>query len=57
LYLEVAAVKAVHHFGWGEAAAALFLPAILIGLLCGFLFLALMKMAGPSINDIFRQLQ
>jgi len=57
LFLEVAAIKAVHRCGWGEATAALLLPAVLIGLLCGFAFLLLMKAAGPSINEILQQLQ
>jgi hypothetical protein len=57
LFLEMAAIKAVHRCGWGEAAAALLLPAILIGLICGFSFLLLMKVAGPSINEILQQLQ
>ena len=57
LFLEVTAIKAVHQCGWGEAAAALFLPAILIAMLCGVAFLALMRVAGPSINDMFQQLQ
>lgn len=57
LFLEVTAIKAVHRCGWGEAAAALFLPAILLGLLCGFLFLGLMRVVGPSLNDIFQQLR
>jgi hypothetical protein len=57
LFLELTAIKAVHRFGWGEAAAALFLPSILIALLCGLLFLIALRMAGPAINDIFQQLQ
>jgi hypothetical protein len=57
LFLQVTAIKAVHRSGWGEAAAALFLPLILIGLLCAFAFLALMRVAAPAINDIFQQLQ
>jgi hypothetical protein len=57
LFLEVTAIKAVHQCGWGEAAAALFLPAVLIVMLCGVAFLALMRVAGPSINDMFQQLQ
>lgn len=57
LVLEVAAIKAVHRCGWGEASAALLLPAILIGMLCGLAFLLLMKAAGPSINEILQQLQ
>ena len=57
LFLEVTAIKAVHRCGWGEAAAALFLPAILIALVCGLSFVLLMRAAGPSINEIFQQLQ
>lgn len=57
LYLQVAAIKAVHRLGWGESAGALFLPGILISLLCGVLFVALWRMIGPSFNDIFQQLQ
>jgi Yip1 domain len=57
LFLETAAIKAVHRFSWGEAAASLLLPTILLGLLCGFAFLALMRVAGPYFNEIFQQLQ
>lgn len=57
LYLDVAAIKAVHRFGWGDAAAAFFLPTLLLGVLCGCLVLLLVRMAGPSINEIFQQLQ
>jgi hypothetical protein len=57
LYLNIAAVKAVHRFGWGEAAAATILPAVLLTLLCGLMFLLLIRLAGPSINDVFRQIQ
>jgi hypothetical protein len=57
LFLQVAAVKAVHRCGWGEATAALLLPGILLALLCGFLFLVLMRVAGPSLMEIFQQLQ
>ncbi len=57
LFLEVAAIKAVHRFGWGGSAAALLMPTILIGMLCGIGFLGLLRIAGPGINEIFRQLQ
>lgn len=57
LFLEITAVKAVHGFSWGEAAAALFLPAILSAMLCGLLFLGLMRLAGPSLNELLQQLQ
>jgi hypothetical protein len=57
LFLEVAAIKAVHRFGWDGSAAALLMPTILIGMLCGIAFLGLLRIAGPSISDIFQQLQ
>lgn len=56
LYLEVTAVKAVYRCGWGEAAAAFFMPSLLIGMLCGLLFLGLMRVAGPTINEIMQQM-
>ncbi len=57
LYLQVVAIKAVHRCGWGEAAAALFLPGILMAMLCGLLFLGLMRVVGPSLNEVLQQLQ
>jgi len=57
LYLEVTAVKAVHRCGWGEAAAAFFLPTILLIMLCGLLVLGTIRMAGPSINEFLQQMQ
>ena len=57
LYLQIAAVKGVHGFGWLEAAIAVFLPVILLIFLCAFTVIGLMRMIGPSINDIFQQIQ
>lgn len=57
LFLETAAVKAVYRFTWGEAAAALLFPTILLGLVCGLAFLGLMRVVGPSFNEFFQQLQ
>ena len=57
LYLEVAAIKAVHRLGWGESAAALLLPSILLVLLLGVIIFGLVRLAGPDFNEIFRQLQ
>ena len=57
LFLEVAAIKAVHGFGWGGSAAALLMPTILIGMLCGIGFLGLLRIAGPSLNEILQQVQ
>lgn len=56
-YLQIAAVKAVHGFGWLEAAISELLPVILLVFLCAFAVLGLMKAIGPSINDIFQRIQ
>ena len=57
LFLQVTAIKAVHRCGWGEAGAALFLPSILIAMLCGLSFMILMRMATPYMNEILQQMQ
>jgi hypothetical protein len=57
MFLQVTAVKAVHQCGWGEAAAAYFMPTVLILMLCGLLFVLLMRVAGPGINEFMQQIQ
>ena len=57
LYLELTAIKAVHECNWGEAAAILFLPAILILMSCAAVFLFAMRAAGPSLTEIIQELQ
>ena len=57
IYLQITAVKAVHGFGWLEAAIAVFLPVILLVFLCAFAVLGIMKAVGPSLNNILQQLQ
>ena len=56
LYLQIAAVKAVHGFSWLEALIAEFLPVILLGFLCAFAVLGLMRSLGPMFNEILQQL-
>lgn len=57
IFLQITAVKAVHGFGWLEAAIAVFLPVILLVFLCAFAVLGIMKAVGPSLNNILQQLQ
>ncbi|HAV75926.1 MAG TPA: hypothetical protein DCX53_01085 [Anaerolineae bacterium] len=57
IYLEMAAIKAVYRFGWFESAGALFLPTILITCICALVVLGLMRVMGPSINEVFQQIQ
>jgi len=57
IYLEVTAVKAVHQFSWGEAAAAYFMPTILLLLLCGLMTVLAIRAVGPSFNEFMQQYQ
>jgi len=50
LFLEFMAIKALHGFGWGAAATSLFLPNILLFLLCGVMFFGLFGPADPVIR-------
>ncbi len=51
--LNLMAIKGVNKFGWGEAVGSLFLPGIVIGLLCGCLVIGSLMALGPVIGDVF----
>jgi len=53
LFLMVTAVKGVNRFGWGEALGSVFLPGIVIGLLCGCVIVVIIMLLGPAIGDVF----
>jgi len=53
LYLQIAAVKAVNHFGWGSAAGAVLIPGFIIVFFCGCLVVAGLMVMGPMIGDVF----
>lgn len=55
LFLQVTAVKVVYRTGWLEAAGTFFLPTLLIIFLCACAVLGLVRLAGPSLNEIFQQ--
>jgi hypothetical protein len=57
IYLELAAIKAVYHTGWFEAAGAFFLPTLLIVFLCACVVIGLLRVMGPAINDVLQQVQ
>lgn len=57
IYLELAAIKAVYHTGWLEAAGAFFLPTLLIVFLCACVVIGLLRVMGPAINDVLQQVQ
>ncbi|HXD09390.1 MAG TPA: YIP1 family protein [Anaerolineales bacterium] len=57
LVLQVMAVKAVNQFGWGPAIGSLFIPGLVVGLICACLiggtilfFVPLIRDASQSIN-------
>ena len=57
LVLEVIAVKGVNQFGWGAAIGSVFIPGLVIGLLCGCLaavgIIGVMRFLGPKIGNTF----
>ncbi len=55
--LNVMAVKGVNQFGWGPAIGSLFIPALVIGFLCGCLVVGSLALLGPAIRDALQQIQ
>jgi hypothetical protein len=53
LVLEVMAVKGVNQFGWGPAIGSLFIPILVIALLCCCVIFVLLSVMGPVIGNIF----
>jgi hypothetical protein len=56
LVLEVMAVKGVNQFGWGAALGSLFIPALVIGFVCGCLVIGSLTLLAPTIGDVFSQI-
>lgn len=55
LYLQIAAVKAVNRFGWGQAAGSVLIPGFVVLLVCGCLVFGSLMILGPVIGDSFGQ--
>ncbi len=53
IVLEIMAVKGVNQFGWGQAIGSLFIPILVVGLLCCCLLAVLGAAMGPMIGNIF----
>lgn len=53
LVLEIMAVKGVNQFGWGAAIGSLFLPALVVGLVCGCLVAIAVFALGPVVGNVF----
>jgi len=55
--LEVMAVKGVNQFGWGPAIGSLFIPALVIGLICGCLAAIGAVALGSGLRNMLQQFQ
>lgn len=55
--LQVMAVKGVHQFGWGQAAASLLLPFFVLCCCLSVGVIGILRAAGPGINEIFNSIQ
>jgi len=56
LFLEILAVKSVNQFGWGQALGSVFVPYLVILIVCCCVFFALGMLMGPAISNIFNQI-
>lgn len=56
LVLEVMAVKGVNQFGWGQAAASLLLPFVVLACCIALGVVGVLRALGPNINQIFESL-
>lgn len=56
IYLQVAAVKAVNRFGWGQAAGSVLIPLFVILFVCGCVVIGGLMLLGPVIGDVFGQI-
>jgi hypothetical protein len=53
LVLQIMAIKGVNQFGWGPAIGSLFIPGLVVGLLCCCALAILFAALGPAIGNIF----
>jgi hypothetical protein len=56
IYLQIAAVKAVNGFGWGQAAGSVLIPWLVIVFFCGCIVVGGLMLLGPVIGDVFGQI-
>ena len=53
LVLQVMAIKGINQFGWGPAIGSLFIPGLVVGLLCCCVLAVLGAALGPAIGNVF----
>ncbi|MBE7436366.1 MAG: YIP1 family protein [Anaerolineales bacterium] len=56
IYLQIAAVKAVNRFGWGQAAGSVLIPWLVIVFVCGCLVFGGLLLLGPVIGNVFGEI-
>ena len=57
LVLQLMALKAVNRFGWGQAAGSLFLPGIVVFIVCALVVGGSLLFLGPEIGNVFKGIQ
>lgn len=56
IYLQIAGVKAVNRFGWGQAAGSVLIPFFVVLFVCGCVVIGGLMLLGPVIGDVFGQI-
>ncbi|NWF62745.1 MAG: YIP1 family protein [Chloroflexi bacterium] len=56
IYLQIAGVKAVNRFGWGQAAGSVLIPFFVVLFFCGCVVIGGLMLLGPVIGDVFGQI-
>jgi hypothetical protein len=54
--LEIIAVKGVNQFGWGQAAASVLIPGIVVFITCFCVVFVGLAAMGPVLNQVFQQI-
>ena len=57
MVLNIMAVKGVNRFGWGEALGSVFIPGIVIELVCCCLIGGISMVAGAGLKGLLQQIQ
>jgi hypothetical protein len=56
VFLEIAAVKGVNKFGWGQAAGSVLLPALVVGCCVAVVVFGALSFLGPAIGETFESI-
>jgi hypothetical protein len=56
LVLQVMAVKGVNRFGWGQAIGSVFIPLIVIFVVCGCVVIGGLTLLAPMIGNVFSEI-